>query len=120
MPVIIPVGESGSFTEVVVTGSYTTENGQPAQGTLTFTLSQPMANGMTVPPSPITVTLREDGSFTVNLLANDDAATVPQGVRYGVTEQINGAQPRDYFVVVSHDTSPVDIATLMPGEGGWT
>lgn len=119
MPVIIPLGESG-FTEVVVTGSYPQENGAPAQGTLTFTLTQPMANGVTVPPSPITVTLAEDGTFTVVLLANDDAATVPQGVRYGVTEQITGAQPRDYFIVVSHETSPVDIATLMPGEGGWS
>jgi hypothetical protein len=119
MPVIIPVGESG-FTEVVVNGTYATENGEPAQGTLTFTLTQPMANGVTTPPNPITVTLKEDGSFTVVLFANDDTGTVPQGVRYGVTEQITGAQPRDYFISVSHETSPVDIATLMPGEGGWT
>lgn len=120
MPVIIPVGETGGFTEVVVTGSYTTETGAPAQGTLTFTLTQPMANGVSVPPSPITATLGGSGDFTVLLLANDDAGTVPQGVRYGVTEQITGAQPRDYFIVVSHETSPVDIATLMPAEGAWT
>jgi hypothetical protein len=118
MPVIIPVGESGGFTEVVVTGSYVTENGEPAAGALTFTLTQPMANGVTVPPGPITSTLT-DGGFTVVLLANDDAETVPQGVRYGVTERITGAQPRDYFILVSHETSPVDIATLMPAEGVW-
>lgn len=118
MPVIIPVEESG-FTEVVVNGSYTTETGEPAAGTLTFTLTQPMANGVSVPAAPITTTLT-DGSFTVVLLANDDAATVPQGVRYGVTEQITGAQPRDYFIAVSHKTSPVNIATLMPAEGAWT
>lgn len=118
MPVIIPVGESGGFTEVVVTGSYVTEGGQPAAGTLTFTLTQPMANGVSVSPAPITATLT-DGGFTVVLLANDDAETVPQGVRYGVTEQITGAQPLDYFILVSHAASPVDIATLRPAEGAW-
>jgi hypothetical protein len=93
----------------------------PASGTLTFTATQAMTNGdVVLPPSPVTVTLDEDGHFSLTLAANDDAATVPQGVQYGVTEQIAGAQPRDYSIVVPHATNPVDISTLMPGEQGWT
>lgn len=119
MPVIVPQGGHG-FTEVVVTGTFTDEEGQPAAGTLTFTLTQPMAsNDVTVPPKPVVVTLDEQGRFSVTLFANDDEETVPAGVRYGVTEEIVGAQPRDYFILVSHALSPVDISTLMPGGTAW-
>jgi hypothetical protein len=45
---------------------------------------------------------------------------VPQDTQYGVTEQLTGAQPRDYYIRVSHEASPVDISTLMPGETGWS
>ena len=109
------------FTSVEVVGTFNTSAGQPAAGTLTFTLTQAMANNdVVIPPNPIVVTLDEHGHFSVDLAANDDTATVPQGVQYGVTEQIAGAQPRDYFILVSHATSPVDISMLMPGETGWT
>jgi hypothetical protein len=120
MPVIIPLG-AGQFTEVVVTGTFTGSGGEPASGTLTFTLTQAMTSGDVVaPPKPIVATLNEEGGFTVVLYANDDTATVPQGVRYGVTEEIVGAQPRDYYIRVSHTVSPADIAMLAPGETGWT
>lgn len=119
MPVIVPQSGHG-FTEVTVTGTFTGESGSPAAGSLTFTLTQPMTNGdVVVPPKPLTVTLNEHGSFSVILFANDDEATVPQGAQYGVTEQVTGAQPRDYCILVSHAATPVDISTLMPGAPGW-
>ncbi len=109
-----------SFTTVVVEGTFKTSAGQSATGTLTFTLTQPMVNSdVSVQPSPIIVTLNGSGHFSTTLYANDDEGTLPQGVQYGVTEQITGAQPRDYFILVSHSTNPVDISTLMPGEPGW-
>lgn len=119
MPVIFPEVSTG-FTQVLLTGSFTT-GGQPASGTLTFTLTQAMASGGSLqPPAPVTVTLDAEGSFSIALAANDDPTTVPQGVRYGVTEQIVGAQPRDYFITIPHTAATVDLSTLMPGEQGWT
>lgn len=113
-------GES-AFTLVEVSGTVTGQAGQPASGTVTFTLTQSMSNGnVIVPPQPVVATLSGSGHFSVWLYANDDLGTVPQGVRYGVTEQVAGAQPRDYFIVVSHVASTADLSTLMPGEQGWT
>jgi hypothetical protein len=81
---------------------------------------RPMSNGGIVAPvEPVQVTLDEHGHFSVQLFANDDTVTVPQGVEYGVTETLTGAQPRDYFIVLAHNESKVNIATLMPGEPGW-
>lgn len=109
-----------SFTQVEVTGTYVDAAGEPASGQVTFMLTQPMANGhVTVPPSPLVAELDGSGHFTILLYANDDPGTVPQHVRYGVTEVVNEGSPRDYYIAVSHSESPVDIATLMPGEGIW-
>lgn len=108
------------FTTVTVTGKYEDATGASAAGSLIFTLTQGMANdGTTVAPSPIVATLDGTGSFSVDLLANDDTDTVPQGVRYGVTERITNAQPRDYYVTVSNTDSPIDISALVPDRPGW-
>ena len=106
-----------AFTTVEVVGTFASA----ASGMVTFTLTQAMANGnVIVPPTPITATLDSAGHFSIDLYANDDPATVPMGVRYGVTEQVVGAQPRDYFVLVPSADAVVDLSTLMPGEQGWT
>jgi hypothetical protein len=108
-----------TFTAITVTGTYLNQ-GVPMTGALTFTLTATMANnGVTAVPTPVVATLDATGKFAVVLYANDDTATVPQGVCYGVTEQIDGAQPWDYFITVPSATSPVDIATLRPGQLGW-
>jgi hypothetical protein len=112
-------GES-AFTLVRVTGTFTGQAGQPASGTVTFTLTQPMSNGnVIVPPQPIVAILNSAGHFSVWLYANDDPETVPQGVQYGVTEQIVGAQPRDFYIAVSREQNPVDLSALTPAEPGW-
>jgi len=117
MPLIIE-GQDSGFTQIVLTGSFQDASGLPKSGTLTFTLTQAMTNGVTVTPEPIVATL-VNGAFSIVLDANDDPETVPKGSQYGVTEQIAGSQPRDYFILISHAASPVDISTLMPGEQGW-
>lgn len=110
-----------AFTVVTLTGTFQSESGASASGTLTFTLTAAMANGgMIIAPAPVTVTLDGSGHFSTSLLATDDTGTVPQGVQYAVTEQITGGQPRDYFIVVPHAVSPVDLSALMPGATGWT
>ena len=108
-----------AFTLVAVTGKFES-NGLPMAGTLTFTLNQPLQNGNVIAPAtPTTVTLDGNGAFETELYAADDTATVPQGVWYGVTEQLTGCQPRDYFIFVSQATNPVDLSVLMPGQPGY-
>ena len=83
-----------AFTMVTLTGNY----GASASGTLTFTLTQAMANAdQILVPAPLTVTLAS-GEFSQELASNLDPATTPQGVMWGVTEQVTGAQPRDYVI----------------------
>jgi hypothetical protein len=111
-----------AFTAIQVTGTYQSESGAPASGTLTFQLTQAMENtNVVITPSPIVVTLDSSGHFTQTLLANDDAGTVPPGVMYGVTEQVTSAEPRDYFITIPSGLGgTVDISTLMPGAPGWS
>jgi len=108
-----------AFTQVTLTGTYQDAAGNPLAGTVTFTLTTPIANADVIASvAPITVTL-ENGSFSLVLAATDDPGTVPPGVPYGVTEALSNGQPRDYFISVSSATSPIDISTLMPGQPGW-
>ena len=111
-----------AFTAITVTGTFEAASGAAASGTLTFTLTEAMENGnVVVSPAPIVVALDSSGHFSTNLFANDDMGTVPAGVQYGVTEQIAGAEPRDYFITVPSGLGgTVDISTLMPGDVGWT
>jgi hypothetical protein len=106
------------FSEVTITGNY----GVGAAGTVTFTLTLPMANGGQIMlPAPIIAQV-VNGLFSVQLAANDDALTVPPGTFWGVTEQIAGAQPRDYFITVPSASAggSIGIDTLMPGQVGWS
>lgn len=119
-PIIFPEPVGPGFTPITLMGTFASQPGQTASGELTFTLTQGMSNAnTTLPATPIKVQLDEEGSFSVQLAANDDPETEPQGVLYGVTEIIVGAQPRDYFIKLSREQLTVDISTLMPGEPGW-
>lgn len=109
-----------AFTTIELTGLFTDAGGNIASGALTFTLTAGMANSTVVSPSPISVLLDDAGALSVSLFANDDAGTEPQGVQYGVTEVIYGAQPRDYFISIPSGLGgTVDISTLIPGQAGW-
>ena len=114
----------GGFTLVTIEASFNVAPGDDdavAGGTVTFTLCQPVANAdVIVPCTPLVVSLDDTGSLSAVLVATDDFGTVPQGVWYGVTEQITGAQPRDYFVFVSQANGTTQqLASLIPGETAW-
>lgn len=107
-----------AVTQITVQGTFTV-GGEPASGTVTFTLTQPITNGTdTIPCAPVSATLDGTGSFSHPLPATDDPGTVPQGVWYGVTEQIAGAQPRDYFIQVSA-TGPNPLTLSPPATLPW-
>lgn len=85
-----------AFTQITVTGTYDSS----ANGSVTFTLTQPMANSDEIASvTPIVATVAA-GALSQVLNANTDPTTVPQGVVYGVTEVLTGYAPRDYFIEV--------------------
>lgn len=108
------------FTTVTVEGGYSLLDGTPP-GSVTFTLTQPIANGgITIPCSPLTVEIDDTGAFSATLVATDDPGTVPAGVWYGVTEEVVGAQPRDAFIFVSATgPNPAQLSDLMPATVAW-
>lgn len=104
-----------AFTQVTLAGTFHDETGGAQAGTLTFSLARSMSNsGVVVTPAAITVTLDANGSISQPLVANTDQDTTPQGVWYGVTEQISGGRPRDYFIQIPGTTTD-DSATLTDG-----
>lgn len=111
------------FTLITVNVTFddqTPEGAEPSSGTVTFTLLQPIANGTTtITCAPLIASLDDTGALSVVLVATDDAGTVPPGVWYGVTEQITGAQPRDYFIQVSA-TGPNPLVLAPPSTLVWT
>jgi hypothetical protein len=106
-----------SATLIAVTGKYANADGTAAVGTVTFVLSEPIANSDVIYHQlPQTNTLSGTGAFSQTLVANDDSATSPTGSFYTVTENISDAPQRVYSIVVA-SASPhgtVDISTLMP------
>jgi hypothetical protein len=107
-----------SFTTVVVTRTYKRPGGAGASGTVTFTPTVPMVNGVTVVATPEVATLTRSGSITVPLAANDDPDTTPEGVTYLVRERLVGAPERKYYVEIPHDAlgGTADLSELATVE----
>ena len=105
-----------AFTQIPVTANY----GTGTAGTVTFTLTMAMENSnLTMLPAPIVATVT-NGALSQTLAANDDTATVPQGAKWQVTENIAGCEPIDYTITLSTTMAAgVDLSTLRPGAQGW-
>lgn len=114
-----------SITPVTVSGTYLAQPSVPAKGTVTFELNYEITDGssMTVPTTPIVCRLDATGSFSVQLFANDDSTTTPQGTLWVVTESI-ASDPasapgpavvtRGYSITLTHTVSSVNLASLAP------
>jgi hypothetical protein len=98
-----------SLTPITITTTETRPNGEPAQGTITATLSEPITNGTTtIDPTPVLGELNEEGklkaqsgaSFT--LVANDDTGTTPEGSEYTFLIEIDTAPVRSFKAIVPH------------------
>lgn len=89
-----------SFTTITLTGHYEDASGVAASGAVTFQLTQQMQQPgqPSVDTNPVTATLSGSGTFSIALTATDDAATVPQGVAYQVTEQLHGVPEKVYGI----------------------
>jgi hypothetical protein len=103
---------------VPVTGTYT-DNGAPASGTVTFTLSAPLqdaAGRVIATTTPVVADLDGDGQVNATLFATDGADTRPVGLTYVVTERISGASVRTYRIEVPGAFAAVgiDLAAAAP------
>lgn len=98
------------FSIVTLTGDY---GSSAAGGTLNFTLSQPISNNNVILPCiPVVVTLDGAGTFSQTFQSNVDAATVPQGSQWGVTEEITGSSVRDYSIQIPPIVTETDGQTF--------
>jgi hypothetical protein len=103
-----------AFTTVTITRDYDLADGTDPTGTVTFTPTTPMVNGVTVVAAAVVARLDVDGLLGIDLAANTDPATVPAGSYYLVHEVISEVS-RSYYVQIRHDIgSTVDLATLEP------
>jgi hypothetical protein len=103
-----------AFTTVTVTRDYDLADGTDPAGTVTFTPTSPMVNGVTVVAAPVAGRLDVDGVLSIELAANTDPATLPTGSYYLVKEVISGAT-RSYYVQIPHDSgSLINLSTLEP------
>jgi hypothetical protein len=101
-----------AFTTVTVTRDYDLADGTDPTGTVTFTPTTPMINGVTVVAAPVTGRLDVDGLLSIELAANTDPATLPTGSYYLVNEVVGGAA-RSYYVQIPHGAgASIDLATL--------
>ena len=102
-----------AFTTVTVTRDYDLADGTDPAGTVTFTPTTPMINGVTVVAAPVTARLDVDGILSIQLAANTDPATLPSADSYYLVQEVVGGASRSYYVQIPHNLgSPLDLAAL--------
>lgn len=108
---------------VQVRGGYRNATGGIVHGTISFrltaALNDPAAN-LTYEPVPTTAQLSA-GNFSVTLLATKDNDLTPAGVMYEVTEAVDGAPARTWYLDVDEawagaGVDLADVAPSLPGE----
>lgn len=108
-----------AFTLIAVTGTYLLPTGLPASGSVSFTLTAPMRDAVsdvTITPQEQVVALNASGSISINLYANDDDSTVPDGVTYEVNERLNETGYNKYFFTLNSNSpdGTFDLADVVP------
>lgn len=110
---------------ITVTGTWILANGNPGEGTVTFTpeviLIDPATDEIVLPVA-FTVTLDATGSISVQLPATDDPDLVPVNWVYRVVENIGTPALKNrvaYNLSVPHDGGPIDLSdVVIPGPDG--
>lgn len=99
-----------------VAGTYRDAQNNPASGRVVFALTEPlrdMAGNILYDNQPISVDLDANGSVSVTLVVTQDPTISPQGVTYAVTEQIDYAETRTWYLAIS-SSDPVNLAAVSP------
>jgi hypothetical protein len=101
---------------VTVTGTYLTDDGVPADGSLIFT---PSVATLRDPAYDTIIKLRQQridldvtGSFSVALIATDDPDLIPIGWHYDVTERVEGNPQRVWVLQLPYTLTTIDIADV--------
>jgi hypothetical protein len=108
-----------AFTLITVTGTYLLPTGAPASGSVSFTLTAPMRDAstdITITPQEQVVALSPSGSISINLYANDDETTQPDGVTYEVNERLNETGYNKYFFTLNSNSPSANfnLADVVP------
>ena len=108
-----------AFTLITVTGTYLLPTGEPASGSVSFTLTAPMRDAstdVTITPQEQVVALDGSGSISINLYANDDDTTQPDGVTYEVNERLNETGYNKYFFTLNSNSpgGVFNLADVVP------
>lgn len=108
-----------AFTLINVRGTYLLPTGAPASGSVSFTLTAPMRDAstdITITPQEQVVALSPSGSISINLYANDDDTTQPDGVTYEVNERLNETGYNKYFFTLNSNSpgGTFDISDVVP------
>lgn len=111
------------FTMITITGGpFLRPDGQPAQGAVTATLSEPMVNGSErIDPTPVAGILNaagmlcdDSGELPFALEATTDPETLPVGAVYAFVLELDSAPIDPFSAPLPHDApgATVDLNTL--------
>ena len=107
-----------SYSEDVTTrrvyGQFTKVNGQPASGTITFSTSGKIEDDSDaiIISGPISITLDNTGSFSVNLPTTDNRKLSPIGWHYTARIRVYGAKAYDFDFYLPTGNGDVDITSI--------
>ena len=102
-----------AFTTITIAGSWERPDGQPSQGTLTATLSEPIQNGTEqIDPTPIAGVLNaaghlvdSSGELPFTLVATNDPGTTPTGSTYEFVLELDSAPVHEASAVVPYNAA---------------
>lgn len=107
-----------SFTTCEITHTFTAPDGNPASGTVEFTLTKGITNASaTIVPGSVIASLNAEGALSQNLVSTQDTNTEPVDARWRVDLRLTGKPLQTYFIQVPANAGPVDLGTLLPSEG---
>ncbi|MGI5404134.1 hypothetical protein ACQEVG_32730 [Streptomyces sp. CA-135486] len=103
---------------VTLTGRYIRPDGTPLKGSVTFATPAllTLSGADTISAGSATVTLDDNGVFSVVLVATDNANMQPTGWAYQVTEKFQDVTGRTYAIQLPATTPMVDLADIAPAD----
>ncbi len=113
----MPAMPPGIIT-VILTGRYIRPDGTPIRGQVDITTPSilTLSGADTIAAGAATVTLDENGAFSVALIATDTPDMQPEDWAYEVTERFQHAPGRSYSIQLPSSTPVVDLADIAPAD----
>lgn len=104
------------ISTVTVTGKYIKPDGTALAGSVTFATDAAvrLPDQDATSLGSVTVALGTDGSFSVILIATDNADARPTSYTYTVVETLTGQPSRTYAIALPKATPNVDLADIAP------